>query len=797
MTTAQYWRRAVGWTSRHPRLALLLFLLTFASLGVWASLRSDANPVNSDLFALVAGSDEDAIRGAGLARMRHLSERQQTWIVSHPDMEVAYATAADLAERLTASGLFASVGGPGNASVASDVISFYSSYPYQLADDAALEMGREEHTPALVRRVERALYSGTLALPGLDMEQDPFLLTSHFLNDLLYVPAPFVLDRGMLAAHLEGAWVYLVPTRIARSAFDFDYQRALETFAASVIPNIESVSGASVASIGAVDYATANRNVALREASLISGASVVLIILLVLTVFRSVRPFLAVSFTVVSAVAGGFLICLVSFESVHVLTLVGGSSLIGISVDYAFHLLADGFREEGQPWSVAVGLQAVTPTLALGLLTTLAGFLGLYVSGFRGLQEIAVFSAGGLVIAFVGLILVYPWLLWRWCPGRPPAVLRGAWAWSRLWRPGRRTMLVIAVGAAALMLTMPRFETNSDIRLLSARNPTIDELQQRSEALAGSLLDSRFIVVEAPTVEALLRREETLRVTLTRLRDEGTIAHFNQLSQLVPSQQRQAQTLALNRSLFLGEEAAVEQLRARLGLADRVVQHHRAALRETVDFQPLELENLLDSPLAPMASHLWLGKTGDGVASVVSLGGVHDVGRWSAALEDLEGVHPVDTVADISTLFGLYVTNAVRGLAIAVTLMSLLMITRFGLVEGTALVLVPLLSATLSMLCIGLLNDPINLFHIVGVALILGTGMDYALFLRSGRGGPEAVLAVLLAAVTTECAFGFLGLSQVGAIHSFGLTVALGTAFSFLLAPAVVRYAPAEAAEPA
>ena len=47
------------------------------------------------------------------------------------------------------------------------------------------------------------------------------------------------------------------------------------------------------------------------------------------------------------------------------------------------------------------------------------------------------------------------------------------------------------------------------------------------------------------------------------------------------------------------------------------------------------------------------------------------------------------------------------------------------------------------------------------------------------------MLAVLLAAFTTLCAFGLLGLSKVGAIESFGTTVALGTALNLLLAPMI------------
>ncbi|MCZ6640610.1 MAG: hypothetical protein O7F71_03455, partial [Gammaproteobacteria bacterium] len=75
----------------------------------------------------------------------------------------------------------------------------------------------------------------------------------------------------------------------------------------------------------------------------------------------------------------------------------------------------------------------------------------------------------------------------------------------------------------------------------------------------------------------------------------------------------------------------------------------------------------------------------------------------------------------------------------------------------------------------------------VGLALILGMGMDYTLFLKTSRQRSSAMLAVLMAAVTTEIAFGLLSASAVGAIHSFGLTVAIGTAISFFVAPLVAR----------
>jgi predicted exporter len=112
-----------------------------------------------------------------------------------------------------------------------------------------------------------------------------------------------------------------------------------------------------------------------------------------------------------------------------------------------------------------------------------------------------------------------------------------------------------------------------------------------------------------------------------------------------------------------------------------------------------------------------------------------------------------------------------------------LLIRVFGWAEGLAALLVPVGACALTLAVLAGIGVPINLFHIVGLALVLGIGLDYTLFLKFGRSMSQTILAVLLAAVTTECAFGLLGLSRVGAINSFGVTVALGVAFAFLLAP--------------
>jgi predicted exporter len=758
------------------------------TLGSMAVVLSNGAPINSDLFSLVDRQGGESAPAIALTRMRALSEQRQTWIAAHPNQDIARRAAILLRAQLSKSYLFQpEIESPS----ISEITDFYSQFVDQLADEDSLKMGRSRDIHALVNRVERTLHTGTIGLPGLDLEQDPFLLQAHFIRELVQIPEPFTIDSGMLASRINGRWNYLLPIALRGNAFDFAYQQELKVFSEQTVEAIQAETGAEISSVGAIDFATANRELAVMEVGLIGGASLLLIAALLFGTFFHARPYLAIGVTILSGIAGGASICILAFGSIHVLTLVAGCSLIGISVDYSFHLLADSFRATGRAWRVEESLEELLPAITLGLLTSLAGFLGLYASGFKGLQEIAVFCASGLVVAYISLIATYPFLLGGWSPKNVnPLGLRAASAWVAVWQPRRNWLIVLASGVAASVLLIPNLNSTSDIRMLAAESDEIDALVARSATLTATLLDSRFIVVEANSLESLLQREEALRPILQTLISQGGISHFNQLSQFVPSQKRQQEALMLRRGLYLGPESSVGLLSARIGLRDDVVESLRTSAKSGAQTPPLLVDDMLSSPLAPLASSLFLGSVDGGVASVVTLAGVADPALVADMLAGLEQITFVDSVAEISQELGLYADNAVRGLVIALSLISLLMTLRFGIVEGALTILVPLVAFGITILALWMMNEPVNLFHIVGLALVLGMGMDYTLFLKAGGTSPHTMLAVLLAAITTQCAFGLLGFSDVRALRSFGWTVALGTLVTFILAPMACRPRP-------
>jgi len=69
---------------------------------------------------------------------------------------------------------------------------------------------------------------------------------------------------------------------------------------------------------------------------------------------------------------------------------------------------------------------------------------------------------------------------------------------------------------------------------------------------------------------------------------------------------------------------------------------------------------------------------------------------------------------------------------------------------------------------------------------VLSMGVDYTVFLvecgRERNLGPTT-MSLWGAAITTMLSFGLLALSRTQALRAIGLTVGIGTALSFLLAP--------------
>ncbi|MFL6627018.1 MAG: MMPL family transporter, partial [Vitreoscilla sp.] len=421
------------------------------------------------------------------------------------------------------------------------------------------------------------------------------------------------------------------------------------------------------------------------------------------------------------------------------------------------------------------------PGLALALVTSVLGYVALGLPPFPGLRQMALFSVVGVAGAFVTTVVWFPWV----DRGAVRATRFSAWivdGYTRYPRFGatRRTWIVHAVLVAACALGIARLKVDDDLRQLQGAPRSLVDTQREIGRLLGLAAPSQFFVVRGTSADDVLRREETLKARLDARVARGELAGYRALSDWVPSQARQAADAAPTRRVEDGVIAGVDQV---LGETQR---------RAAFDARPLTLEQWLAAPASTAGRALWIGAVprrddGTAFASVVMLRGVRDLAALpgiATSADGLPGVRWVDQVQSVSALLGRY--RHMMGLLLVAGHVAVLLALAWRYGRRAWRAWMPTAMATAGTLALlALAGQPLQLFNVLALALLLGIGIDYGIFLleREDAGAGSAWLSVVLGAASTWLSFGLLALSSTPALHSFGLTLLFGILIVGLAAP--------------
>ncbi|WP_177313507.1 MMPL family transporter, partial [Burkholderia ubonensis] len=230
-------------------------------------------------------------------------------------------------------------------------------------------------------------------------------------------------DSGALPASRNGVWasrdgaraVLVVQTAAAGS--DTDAQaRAIDAVRRAFDTARQATPGASsctLAMTGPGVFAVDTRDTIRRDVERLSTLSLLLIVALLLTLYRSPRTLALGLLPVLSGIAAGLAAVSVAFGTVHGLTLGFGTTLIGEAVDYSIYLFVQsaqaGARDATRPPDATrAWLAAYWPTIRLGVLTSVCGFASMLFSGFPGLVQLGLYSIAGLAAAALVTRFVLP-----------------------------------------------------------------------------------------------------------------------------------------------------------------------------------------------------------------------------------------------------------------------------------------------------------------------------------------------------------------------------------------------------
>ncbi|MFT5489409.1 MAG: putative exporter [Alphaproteobacteria bacterium] len=532
-------------------------------------------------------------------------------------------------------------------------------------------------------------------------------------------------------------------------------------------------------------HATVGTQSGIDEASTVGLGSLAAIVVLLIVMFRSIRPFALTITAIGLGCVSGFAACLAIFGEVHFLALIFGSSLVGISVDYSFHYFCDRFRFQDD-WSPEAVRRHVFPGITLGLATSAIGFAGLFFAPFPGMQGMAVFSIVGLCVAYGCVMLCYPPMTQRLARPRIDRPLNWVKCYSAWWRRKWSWPAYIATGCLALaaLIGCLRLTASDDVRLLQTPDTTVMAEEVQIRELIGRNLASQFLLIEGRDPTDYLGREEGLTTKLRGLQAAGKLDGHLAISDFIASPQRWAENRSLLAEFVTGRHDALSRVARQVGLPEETRAAYLQAFEAAAKSPAPGLAEWLAHPVSQPHRHLWLGASERGVVGVVGLRGVYDMEAVRALAANDANIHFIDPAGDISELFGQYRRQTIWLTLFSYGVVLLILVLRYGAVGGLLVMAPPAIAAFVTLGALGFVGAPISLFNVMALLLVLGIGVDYSLFFReTGADNPTTLLAIALSSVTTLLAFGLLAFSATTAIHAFGLTVLVGIFAAFLLSP--------------
>ncbi|WP_321879500.1 MMPL family transporter [Burkholderia cepacia] len=632
------------------------------------------------------------------------------------------------------------------------------------------------------------------------------------------------LDGAAQPASRDGVWASRDGTRAvlvvqtAAAGSDTDAQaRAIDAvrraFAAAKQASKQAVpnAAATLAMTGPGVFSVDTRDTIRHDVERLSTASVVLIVALLLTLYRSPRTLALGLLPVLTGVAAGIAAVSVAFGTVHGLTLGFGTTLIGEAVDYSIYLFVQsaqaGTRGAARPADATrAWVAAYWPTIRLGVLTSVCGFASMLFSGFPGLVQLGLYSIVGLTAAALVTRFVLPHLRGEHVAIRDVSRIGAVLACAADAAPRLRWPLAVLVIAAGATLVLHRDGLWS--RELAALSPVPAQAQALDARLRADVgaPDVRYLVViAAPTEQAALERAERVAAQLQPLVDRGALAGFETPARFLPS------------------DAAQRARLASLPDADALA----ARMRGAVANQPIAVRPDLFAPFiadVEAARHARLltraDLRGTSMALAVDALLTERDGRWSAMLplrapDAARTAQPassldatpiraavaragvpdalfVDMKAEADRLYVSYVHEDIRLSLAGFAAIAVLLLIALRSPRRVVRALAPLVAAVLVVTAgFALAGVPLTILHLVGMLLIVAVGSNYALFFCKRDDAqpvtPHTLVSLLIANLATVAGFGLLALSRVPLLETFGLTVGPGAmlalAFAAILAP--------------
>ncbi len=590
-----------------------------------------------------------------------------------------------------------------------------------LADDARNRLQAGDFAGVADDALRRIATS--LAPPLFPLAQDPFLLKTGFARQAstAFAAPSWHMLNGFIVIEKDArfhTWLYL------------NLNRAPPRSREALLDELLAAPGLHLS--GAPFHTHLTTRATRGEINALTLFSTLVVVGLALFQFRSVKPLFPILAGLASGAAVSTAALFFFFAAPHILVFVFGTTLIGLTIDYSFHI----FIAAQTARSLPAALRATRRALISAFLTTQACFIPLFFSELAFLRQVALFTTVGMCCVFTFTQLFYGLVPAGWFPAFSP---------GRSFPPFRRAVGMMLVFGILVFgaCTLGKLRAENDVTAFYTPPQTLLAGERLFLETVGAQANA-FAIARAQSVEALLQAEEQ--------------SALNGLSRLIPSAARQTENNRLIQALF---ETRALPFQAALGLKAPPV------------FQPtpfLTVENTR-SPVNRSAVENLLHAAGNEVYSLIPFD--------SKTRRPPPGIAVFSPRAMLTQTFQAYSRETQRLLFASALGMLALLAILFR--RRVFLYLLPLgLTLVILLGGLALADSPVSLFHLLSLFILIGIGIDYTIFHLSD-GHPATGRAVFLSFLTSSASLSGLLFTSFPLIRAMGYILGAGLFFAWLL----------------
>ena len=604
------------------------------------------------------------------------------------------------------------------------------------------------------------------------IEQDPTLSFAYFLNRSPFPQNKINITSDGYLTVLHNNLIYILVTiHTKEGALNVNTAKSI----VSSLNEIPLNADVQYIRTGGIFYSHEASQSAQSEMTWLGGISILATLLLIFISYRRFSVVISTLFLIAVSILYGFVGLNIFFDEVNLLTMVFAITLVGIAVDYSFHSFTE--LQYIAPAQKSP-LSKIRMSLILSFITTTLGYTLLVVVPIVLFKQIAVFTVFGLLGALLTVLLMYPYIHYKFDFSRqkPPVfyskinVLH-----NKLFRMNIPNIILLSslgvIGIVGLLNIQFIDNPKSFYRVSDALSAS----EENVKVILGQKFDNQYLLVKGNTPQDLLENEEKILPLLNNVKSKNIIGGFQAISQWLPSISQQK-----NDNKLLVKAASEQYFNPLSSLLGMDVNNVKEA------HEYLTPEQWFKTSLGKTFRSMWFEGEGN-YYSLIRFSSITDVIALSEILKPLKQSVFVDTLADTERELSLFREVLLSVFAVAFLSAFFVFIFRYGWKRACLGVLVPVTAFTLAIALSHLVQGYINLFNVAAGLVILALGLDYSVFYAEHGFSQSITQTTLMSALSSIFVFAMLGFSSTPAISNFGQTVFIGIVITFLFSPIITK----------